>query len=129
RHIGVCNVNVEQLAIARSIVRVVSVQNRFNLTDRAAQDVLDECERDGLPFLPWYPLAAGELADPGGPVAEIARAHDATPGQVALAWLLRRSPVMTPIPGTGSVEHLAENVAAVRLALTDDEVATLDAAA
>src|SRR3954453_1575158 len=101
RHIGISNVDVDQLATARAIVDVVSVQNRFNLTDRASEDVLDVCERDGLAFLPWYPLAAGELAEPGGPVAEIARAHDATPGQVALAWLLRRSAVMTPIPGTG----------------------------
>ncbi len=129
RHIGVCNVDLDQLATARSIVDVVSVQNRFNLVDRAAEDVLELCERDGLPFLPWFPLAAGQLAEPGGPVDEIARAHDATPGQVALAWLLRRSPVIAPIPGTRSAEHLAEDVGAVRVALTDDEVATLDRAA
>ena len=92
-HIGVSNVSLEQLEEARSIVEVVTVQNRFNLTDRASQDVLEVCERDGLGFFPWFPLAAGELAKPGGLVHEIARNHDATPGQVALAWLLQRSPV------------------------------------
>jgi aryl-alcohol dehydrogenase-like predicted oxidoreductase len=129
RHIGVSNVSVEQLEQARSIVDVVSVQNRFNLTDRASQDVLDVCERDGLAFFPWFPLAAGDLAQPGGLVADIARAHDATPGQVALAWLLQRSPVLVPIPGTGSVEHLEENVAAAGLELDEDELARLDEAA
>jgi aryl-alcohol dehydrogenase-like predicted oxidoreductase len=129
RHIGVSNVSVEQLEQARSIVDVVSVQNRFNLTDRASQDVLDVCERDGLAFFPWFPLAAGDLAKPGGLVAEIARAHDATPGQVALAWLLQRSPVLVPIPGTGSVEHLEENAAAAGLELEEEELARLDDAA
>jgi pyridoxine 4-dehydrogenase len=129
RHVGVSNVSVEQLAEARSIVEVVSVQNRFNLVDRASQDVLDVCERDGLGFLPWFPLAAGRLAEPGRPVADIAAAHDATPGQVALAWLLARSPVMLPIPGTGSLAHLEENAAAAELELDDAELAQLDAAA
>ena len=128
RHVGVSNVSVALLAEARSIVEVVSVQNRFNLADRASQDVLDACERDDLGFLPWYPLAAGRLAEPGGPVAEIAAAHDATPSQVALAWLLARSPVMLPIPGTGSIAHLEENVAAVGLELSADELRALDAA-
>ena len=126
RHIGVSNVSVEQLEQARAIVDVVSVQNRFNLTDRTSQDVLDVCERDGLGFFPWFPLAAGGLAAPGGLVADIAQAHDATPGQVALAWLLQRSPVMLPIPGTGSVAHLEENVAAARLRLDEEELARLD---
>ena len=125
RHVGVSNVNLDQLEEARSIVEVVSVQNRFNLTDRASQDVLEVCERDGLGFLPWYPLAAGNLAHPGAAVAEIARAHDATAGQVALAWLLQRSPVMLPIPGTGSVAHLEENVAAAELQLDEEEIALL----
>ena len=129
RHIGVSNVTVEQLAQARSIVDVVTVQNRFNLTDRSSADVLAVCERDGLGFFPWFPLAAGDLAQPGGPVDEIAAHHDATPGQVALAWLLQRSPVMLPIPGTGSVEHLEENVAAAALELSDDELEQLEAAA
>lgn len=129
RHVGVSNVTVEQLAQARSIVDVVTVQNRFNLTDRSSADVLAVCERDGLGFFPWFPLAAGDLAQPGGPVDEIAAHHDATPGQVALAWLLQRSPVMLPIPGTGSVEHLEENVAAAALELSDDELEQLEAAA
>ncbi|MGH2941805.1 MAG: aldo/keto reductase [Solirubrobacteraceae bacterium] len=129
RHVGVSNVTVEQLAEARSIVDVVSVQNRFNLADRSSQDVLAVCERDGLGFVPWFPLAAGQLAKPGGVVAEIARAHDASPGQVALAWLLRRSPVMLPIPGTGSIAHLEENVAAAALDLDEDELERLEEAA
>jgi pyridoxine 4-dehydrogenase len=126
RHVGVSNVNLEQLAEARSIVEVVSVQNRFNLTDRSSQDVLDVCERDGLGFFPWFPLAAGDLARPGGVVAEIAQAHDATPGQVALAWLLQRSPVLLPIPGTGSLAHLEENVAAAGLELDEEELERLE---
>ena len=129
RHVGVSNVSVEQLEEARSIVDVVSVQNRFNLTYRTSQDVLDVCERDGLGFIPWYPLAAGALVQPGAPVAQIADAHDATPGQVALAWLLQHSPVMLPIPGTGSLAHLEENVAAAELVLDDVEIERLDAAA
>jgi pyridoxine 4-dehydrogenase len=129
RHVGVSNVSIEQLDEARSIVDVVSVQNRFNLGDRSSADVLAVCERDGLGFFPWFPLAAGDLARPGGVLAEIAEAHDATPGQVALAWLLARSPVMLPIPGTGSLAHLEENVAAACLSLTDDELAQLDQAA
>ena len=129
RHVGVSNVSVAQLAEARSIVDVASVQNRFNLVDRDSQDVLDVCARDGLGFLPWYPLAAGNLALPGGVVAEIAHRRGFTPGQVALAWLLQHSPVMLPIPGTGSIAHLEENADAALLTLSDDEVARLDAAA
>jgi len=129
RHVGVSNVSLEQLDEARSIIDVVTVQNRFNLTDRTSQDVLDVCERDGLGFFAWFPLAAGNLAEPGGLVAEIAQAHDATPGQVALAWLLQRSPVMLPIPGTGSIAHLEENVAAAELELNEEELAQLEDAA
>ena len=130
RHVGLSNVTVEQLERARAIVDVVTVQNRFNLTDRrASQDVLAVCERDATGFIPWFPLAAGRLADPGGPVAQIAERHDATPSQVALAWLLGVSPVMLPIPGTGSVAHLEENVAAASLRLTAAELSELDAAA
>jgi aryl-alcohol dehydrogenase-like predicted oxidoreductase len=125
RHIGVSNVSVEQLEQARSIVDVVSVQNRFNLGDRTSAQVLAVCERDGLGFFPWFPLAAGNLAQPGGVVSEIAAAHDATPGQVALAWLLAHSPVTLPIPGTGSVKHLEENLAAADLRLTDEELERL----
>jgi pyridoxine 4-dehydrogenase len=123
--IGVSNVSTEQLAQAREIVEVVSVQNRFNLTDRATEDELEVCEQDNLGFIPWFPLAVGRLAESGGPLDEIAKAHDATPSQVALAWLLQRSPVMLPIPGTSSVEHLEENVAAAGVELDADELETL----
>ncbi len=129
RHIGVSNVSVEQLAQARALVDVVTVQNRFNLTDRTDQDVLDVCERDGLGFFPWFPLEAGKLAEPGGIVDGVAERHGATTAQVALAWLLAHSPVMLPIPGTGSVEHLEENLAAALLQLSDQAVAELNYAA
>jgi aryl-alcohol dehydrogenase-like predicted oxidoreductase len=129
RHVGVSNVSIEQLMQARSIVEVVTVQNRFNLVYRDSTDVLEICERDGLGFFPWFPLAAGELARPGAVVDELARRHDASPGQIALAWLLARSPVMLPIPGTGSVAHLEENAAAAELKLSDEELRELDAAA
>jgi aryl-alcohol dehydrogenase-like predicted oxidoreductase len=125
RHIGVSNVSGEQLERARSIAEVVSVQNRYNLADREAEEVLEACERDGLGFLPWYPLAVGSLARPGGRVDEIAEAHDATPGQVALAWLLHRSLVMLPIPGTSSIAHFDENLEARQLQLSEDEMRTL----
>jgi pyridoxine 4-dehydrogenase len=120
RHIGVSNVSLEQLALARSIVPVVSVQNRYNYEDRSSEDVLDACERDGLAFLPWAPV--------GGPsrlkaqtLERLASEHRATPLQIALAWLLQRSPVMLPIPGTGSLEHLDQNLAAAALHLSDAE--------
>jgi pyridoxine 4-dehydrogenase len=129
RHIGVSNVSVEQLETARRIVEIVSVQNRFNLTDRRSQDVLERCEDLGIAFFPWAPIAAGELAEPGGPVDRIASEHHAAPGQVALAWLLARSPVIVPIPGTSSVEHLKENLAAASVRLSEDEVAELGSAA
>ena len=129
RHIGVSNVSVEQLETAREIVEVVSVQNRFNLTDRHSQDVLERCEELGIAFFPWAPIARGELAEPGGPLARIASRHDASPGQVALAWLLARSAAIAPIPGTSSVEHLEENLGAAELQLTADELAELEAVA
>jgi aryl-alcohol dehydrogenase-like predicted oxidoreductase len=125
--IGVSNVSVEQLATARGIVDVVSVQNRFNLGDRSAADVLAVCQADGLGFIPWFPLDAGSLAEPGGAAAEIAERHGATPAQVALAWLLR-TPATLPIPGTGSVAHLEENLAAASLELSEEEVSELTAA-
>ena len=128
RHIGVSNVSLEQLETAREIVEVVSVQNRFNLTDRHSQDVLERCEELGIAFFPWAPIAAGELSERGGPVDRIASAHDASPGQVALAWLLARSAAIVPIPGTSSVEHLEENLAAADLQLTADELAELEGA-
>ena len=101
------------------------MQNRYNLEDRDSEDVLEACEDAGIGFIPWFPLATGRLAEPGGPLDRIARARDATPGQIALAWLLARSPVMLPIPGTSSVEHLEENVAAATIGLTQDEVAAV----
>ena len=125
RHIGVSNVNRAQLTEARGLARIVSVQNRYNLQDRTHEAVVDECTRQGMPFLPWYPLGAGNLASAAGKLAEIARRHNAKPSQVALAWLLRRSPVMLPIPGTSSIEHFEENLAATRIQLSDDEVTTL----
>jgi aryl-alcohol dehydrogenase-like predicted oxidoreductase len=129
RHIGVSNVSVEQLERAQAVVDVVTVQNRYNLVDRAAEDVLDACDAAGIGFIPWYPLATGDLARPGGPLDELSREHDASPGQLAIAWLLARSPVVLPIPGTASVEHLEENVAAAQLELEADEVERLVAAA
>jgi pyridoxine 4-dehydrogenase len=129
RHVGVSNVSVEQLETAREIVEVVSVQNRFNLSDRHSQDVLERCEELGIAFLAYAPIAAGELAEPGGPADRIASAHEATPGQVALAWLLARSAVIVPIPGTSSVEHLEQDLAAAELRLSEDELAELETAA
>jgi pyridoxine 4-dehydrogenase len=128
RHVGVSNVSRSEFDRARSVVDVVTVQNRYNLTERHSEDVLDACERDGIGFIPWFPLATGDLAHPGGPLDELARSHDATAGQLALAWLLARSPVMLPIPGTGSVAHLEENVAAADLELAPGEVERLAAA-
>jgi pyridoxine 4-dehydrogenase len=124
-HVGLSEVSVEEIQRAREIVPIVSVQNRYNLTDRGSEDVLDFCEREGIGFIPWFPLATGDLARPGGPLDEIAARHDASPGQVALAWLLWRSPVMLPIPGTSSVEHLEENAAATSLDLGEEEFTAL----
>jgi aryl-alcohol dehydrogenase-like predicted oxidoreductase len=129
RRIGLSNVDVDQLETALGLTDVVTVQNRFNLIDRSSEPVLDECERRGIGFIPWFPLATGDLAEPGGPLDEVARRHDATPAQVAVAWLLARSPAMLPIPGTGSVAHLEENLAAGDLRLDADEVEQIAAAA
>jgi pyridoxine 4-dehydrogenase len=129
RHLGLSEVDIEEIEAAGEYFEVATVQNLFNLTERRSEDVLEHCEQHGIGFIPWFPLAAGDLAEPGGPVADIAREHGATAGQVALAWLLARSPVMLPIPGTGSLEHLEENVAAAGLELADDELALLDQAA
>lgn len=125
RHIGVSNVDVEKLGRARHVAGIVSVQNRYSLSDRESDPVVDACEREGLAFLPWYPLATGRLARRRGPLDRVARAHEATPAQIALAWLLGRSPVIVPIPGTSSLAHLEENVAAARIHLTPDEFAAL----
>ncbi len=128
RHLGLSEVSVEQVEQARKTVEVVSVQNLYNLGNRQSEEVLQHCEREGIAFLPWFPVAAGALARPGGILDEIARDHSATHAQLALAWLLRRSPVMLPIPGTGSVAHLEENCAAAELQLTDEEYERLTAA-
>jgi pyridoxine 4-dehydrogenase len=125
RHVGVSNVSVEELERARRVVEVVTVQNRFNLEDRHSEDVLDVCESEGLGFIPWFPLATGRLAEEGGPLDRVARDHDATAAQIALAWLLARSPVMLPIPGTSSIEHFEEDLAAREIELSPDEVAAI----
>ncbi|MFI9510523.1 aldo/keto reductase [Nocardia sp. NPDC052566] len=129
RHIGVSQVSVEQLQRAREIATIVSVQNLYNVANRTDEDVLDYAERSGIAFIPWFPLATGHLAGPGGPLESIAREHGATPAQLALAWLLRRSPAMLPIPGTASVAHLEENMAAALIELSDNDFATLSAVA
>ena len=126
RHVALSNVTVDQLERAQSLVEIVSVQNRYNLGDRASEDVLAVCQRDGLGFLPWYPVGAGNLTRAGGPLDRVAKAHAVTPAQVALAWLLLHSPVMLPIPGTSSVAHLEENVAAAALSLDDGEMLSLE---
>jgi pyridoxine 4-dehydrogenase len=126
-HLGLSEVSVEQLDAARRVAPIATVQNRFNLLDRGSKDVLEACERDGLGFLPWFPVATGKLAAAGGPLDELAEETGATPAQLALAWLLHTSPVMLPIPGTSSIAHLEENVGAAALDLTDEQVAQLDA--
>ena len=125
RHIGLSEVDVPTIERARGIVDVVSVQNLYNLVDRHHDAVLDWCAGQGIAFIPWFPLQVGALAGPDSPLAAAARRHGATPSQVALAWLLKRSPVMLPIPGTGSVAHVAENCAAAAIQLTDEEFRAL----
>jgi aryl-alcohol dehydrogenase-like predicted oxidoreductase len=125
RHVGLSNVSVAQLRQARKIVPIVSVQNRYNLADRHSEDVLNECEKEGIGFLPWYPLAASELTKEGSPLANAAKRHGVTPGQLALAWLLHRSPAMLPIPGTSSIAHLEENTNAATVKLSLEEVREL----
>jgi pyridoxine 4-dehydrogenase len=129
RHAGLSEVTVAQIEAARKVLPIVSVQNRYNLTDRGWEDVLEYCAREGLGFIPWYPLAVGQLAEVGGPIGKAAKRHGAIPGQIALAWLLQRSSVMLPIPGTSSVSHLEQNVAAAGLILDDGEFAAIGSAA
>jgi aryl-alcohol dehydrogenase-like predicted oxidoreductase len=126
KHIGLSEVSVKQIKHAETIVRVVSVQNRYSLTDRGSEDVLKYCEKQKIGFIPWFPLAAGRLSGEKSPVAEVAEELKATPSQVALAWLLARSPVMLPIPGTSRVGHLEENVAAAGLKLDEQRMRVLD---
>ena len=125
RHVGLSNVTVGELERARRVVPIVSVQNRYSLAERSSEDVLEACEREGLAFFPWFPLANGSLARQGGPVDQVAERIGATRVQVALAWLLHRSPVMVSIPGTSSLEHLDENVAARHVELSDEDFAVL----
>jgi pyridoxine 4-dehydrogenase len=127
RHIGLSEVSVDDVKAAQKIADIVSVQNLFNLTDRSAQPVLEYATEQNIAFIPWFPLATGKLAGPGSKLAAIADEQRRTPSQVALAWLLHRSPVILPIPGTSSVEHVDENIAAADITLTDDEYAALDA--
>ena len=129
RHVGLSEVTVAQVDAARRVVPVATVQNRYNLAERGAEPVLEHCARHGIGFIPWYPLLTGRLAEPGGALADAAARHGATPAQVALAWLLARSPVVLPIPGTSRVAHLEENVAAAALALGAAEVGRIGAAA
>src|SRR5205809_1968631 len=124
RHIGVSNFNVNQLERARKVANIVSVQNRYSIVDRASDDVVDYCQKHGMAFLPWYPLGDGQVLK-GSKVKKLALKIEATPAQVALAWLLARSPVMLPIPGTSSIAHLEENVAAEKLKLGDDDFRSL----
>ena len=128
RHVGLSEVSVKEIEAAQKVFPVATVQNRYNLTDRGSEDVLAYCEAHNIGFIPWFPLAAGDLAQPGGLVDRIATEHGATPGQVALAWLLQHSPVMLPIPGTASIAHLEENTEAAALTLTEAEMDELTAA-
>ena len=127
RHAGLSEVSVADIEAASKHFKVATVQNRYNLVDRTSEDVLDYCEKHNIGFIPWYPLAAGDLAKPGSLLDTIARKHNAAPSQIALDWVLKRSPVMLPIPGTSKVKHLEENVAAVDITLSNDEFSALDA--
>jgi pyridoxine 4-dehydrogenase len=129
RHIGLSEVSVEQLQEAQRFATIVSVQNLFNLTNRSAEPLLDHCTENGVGFIPWFPLATGELVEEDGPLAQIAADTGAEPSQLALAWLLKRSPVMLPIPGTSSVAHLDQNLGAAELELTDEQFDALEGVA
>jgi aryl-alcohol dehydrogenase-like predicted oxidoreductase len=129
RHIGLSEITVADLAEAQKTARIATVQNRYNLADRKCEDLLDHCEAEGIGFIPWFPLATGKLARDGGPLAEIAAQTGASEAQLALAWLLRRSPVMLPIPGTSSVAHLEDNLTAATVQLTDEQFHALSDAA
>ena len=128
-HAGLSQVGVEEIKAAQKHFKVATVQNLYNLTNRGSEAVLDHCEAEGIGFIPWYPLASGDLARPGGVLDAIVHKTGATPSQIALAWVLKRSPVMLPIPGTSKVRHLEDNVAAAGIVLSDEDFAALDAAA
>ena len=126
--IGLSEVTVDELRAAQAVAPIATVQNLYNLANRSAEELLDYSAANGIGFIPWFPLATGKLAKPGGPLDDLAKVHEASPSQLALAWLLRRSPVVLPIPGTSSVAHLEDNVAAAGITLTEDEYAALEAA-
>ena len=126
RHAGLSEVSVAEIKAARKVFPVATVQNRYNLIDRTSEAVLDYCTNEGIGFIPWFPLASGDLAKPGSILDDIAKKHKAAPGQIALAWVLKRSPVLLPIPGTSRLEHLKENVAAADIELSDAEFSALD---
>jgi aryl-alcohol dehydrogenase-like predicted oxidoreductase len=125
-HAGLSEVSIKDIEAASKVFKVATVQNRYNLVDRGSEDVLDYCEKHGIGFIPWFPLASGDLAKPGSVLDELAKAHNAAPSQIALAWILKRSKVMLPIPGTSKVKHLEENIAAVEIELSDEAFAALD---
>ena len=129
KYVGLSEVNAQEIERASKVVKIVSVQNEYNIGNRKSEATLDYCEQHGIAFIPWYPVAAGKLAAPGGPLDEAAKRHDATVAQLSLAWLLHRSPVMLPIPGTSSVEHLEENLKAADLVLSNEEWGEIEAAA
>jgi pyridoxine 4-dehydrogenase len=129
RHVGLSEVKPADIDRARQVIKIVSVQNLYNLGDRQHEDVLEYCEKEGLAFIPWYPVAAGKLTRPGGKLDTIAKRHGATVAQLSIAWLLYRSPVMLPIPGTSSVAHLEENVKSAEIILSDDELKEIEDAA
>ena len=128
RHFGLSEVSVEDIESSRKIIDVVSVQNLYNLANRKSEEILNYCEKENIGFIPWFPVAAGDLARPGGPLDSIGKSHHATVAQLALAWLLKRSPVMLPIPGTSSIAHLEENTAAAGVQLSDSEFQQLASA-
>lgn len=128
-HVGLSEVKPHEIEKARKVIEIVSVQNKYNIGDRAHEDVVDYCAKHSIAFIPWFPVAAGKLAQPGGKLDSVAKAHKATVGQLSLAWLLRRSPMMLPIPGTTSIQHLEENLAAENVSLSDAEWAEIEKAA
>src|SRR4030081_2855467 len=128
RHVGLSEVKPAEIAVARKVIEIVSVQNLSNVGDRQHEDVLEYCEKHGLAFIPWFPVAAGKLAQPGGKLDAIAKRHDATVAQLSIAWLLHRSPVILPIPGTSSVGHLEENLKAAKISLSDSELREIESA-
>ncbi|MFF2032196.1 aldo/keto reductase [Arthrobacter sp. NPDC058192] len=126
RHIGLCKVTIEQIEAAKQVAPIATVQNQFNLIDRRSEDVLNYAEQNNVTFIPWYPLATGKLTSPGGPLDKLARRYGRAPGQLALAWLLNRSPIVLPIPGTTSIGHLEQNIAAAKLILAPEEYTAIN---